>query len=96
MVTDIVCPECGARWSGLQTAHCMASGCHKLFTSYHAFDAHRSGSHADGRHCLDPATAVNENPESSKFGQKLFRLTRRPYECWTTAGAMPKYWERHD
>jgi len=26
----------------------------------------------------------------------LLNGEKRPYECWTTAGAMPKYWERHD
>lgn len=95
-MADIVCPGCGARWGGLETAHCMASGCHKTFSSYHAAEKHRAGSHVDGRYCLDPATAVNENPESPRFGKRLFKLTKRPYECWTTAGDLPEYWRRDD
>ena len=38
--------------------HCRACGSH--FTSLEAFDAHRTGSHADNsRTCLDPATVSN-------------------------------------
>jgi hypothetical protein len=42
--------RCGARWSGLSTAHC--GSCHVTFTSVTAFDRHRRG----GR-CLDPVEA---------------------------------------
>jgi hypothetical protein len=52
-----VCGRCGAEWTGYSTCHCSAAGCHRTFTSITAFDAHRTGSHANGeRHCLDPAT----------------------------------------
>jgi hypothetical protein len=66
------CGRCNARWGGLNTSHC--SGCHETFTSLSAFDAHRTGSHANGtRTCLPPTKAglVQAN---------------RPYPCWGTEG----------
>jgi hypothetical protein len=35
--------RCGERWSGLNIAHCAASGCHRTFTGVTAFDKHRAG-----------------------------------------------------
>ena len=48
------CARCPARWGGLKTAHCGASG--ETFTVVAAFDRHRAGSHTLDRDCLDPAT----------------------------------------
>lgn len=48
--------RCGARWSGYNTCHCPADGCHATFTGITAFDKHRDGKHSDdSRHCVDPA-----------------------------------------
>lgn len=83
--------KCGKSWGGLLTSHCGA--CCTNFTGLSAFDKHRTGSHSKGRYCLDPSTAIEENPESSKFGQPLFKLTDRKYPCWALAGHSPEWWK---
>lgn len=44
------CGKCDARWSGLNTAHCAADGCHRTFSGVSAFDLHRIGG-VDNRSC---------------------------------------------
>ncbi len=43
--------RCGARWSGTNTSHCAATGCHYTFTGLGDFDRHRKGGV-----CADPAS----------------------------------------
>lgn len=93
-MSDYGCNGCESRWGGLATAHCGAPGCHKTFTCQSTADKHRAGSHVTGRYCLDPETAVNENPDSPHFGEKIFKLTDRKYPCWGLAGEMPTCWEK--
>lgn len=76
--------RCGARWGGLATAHCSA--CHITFTGLAAFDAHRQGSHAKGRYCVDPETILNQK------GERVLALSSRAYPCWGLAGDKPDYW----
>lgn len=79
------CGGCGATWGGANTCHC--SGCHLNWTGLSAFDRHRTGSHASGRHCLDPATATDDK------GELIFALSSRAYPCWGMAGDKPAFWE---
>jgi hypothetical protein len=47
--------------------HCRACGSH--FTSLEAFDAHRTGSHAENtRVCLDPATVTGTSAMTEVVG----------------------------
>ncbi|ASZ74214.1 hypothetical protein SEA_SQUINT_138 [Mycobacterium phage Squint] len=85
------CRKCNATWGGYNTCHCHACG--EVFTGLSAFDKHRTGPHSD-RSCLHPATAVNENPDSDDFGEKLFKRSGRDYPCWSLAGDMPEFWSK--
>jgi hypothetical protein len=42
--------RCGDRWSGTNTCHCGATGCHQTFVGVGAFDRHRRGGQ-----CANPA-----------------------------------------
>jgi hypothetical protein len=68
----ITCARCGARWTGLTTCHCGASGCHCTFTSLRAFDIHRTGGH-----CNDPATLRTRTGEP-----RLAPITRGHWSGW--------------
>jgi hypothetical protein len=71
------CGTCGKEWTGLAVAHCPT--CCETFTGVTAFDAHRSGSHAnDTRHCLDPATVG------------LVAVTKRTWSGWGYPGEDPR------
>ena len=63
---------CGARFGGLNTAHC--SGCHQTFTGMTAFDRHRDGSHTTGRTCRTP-----DDVDLIDAG--------RSYPCWGSPAA---------
>jgi hypothetical protein len=81
----ITCPRCDAWWTGLTAGHC--TGCHRSFTGIAAFDRHRSGSHAaDTRHCLDPATVLNEK------GEPALVPANKPWTGWS----LPGTWEGPD
>ena len=82
-----VCPKCNAWWTGINTCHCTADGCHRTFTSQAAADRHRAGSHAyDTRHCLDPATVLD------KHGERVLIDAARDYPCWGFPGSDVKWW----
>lgn len=70
------CTKCPERWTGRTTAHCSA--CHRTFTGPSAFDAHRTGSHANNtRRCLDPDTITDQH------GNKLFhKVQKRHWSGW--------------
>lgn len=89
-MTNFGCARCASRWGGLLTAHC--GGCHQTFTGITAFDKHRVGPPSN-RICLDPSSAVNENPESDKFGERLFQMSGRAYPCWALEGEKPDFWK---
>lgn len=85
LMADFHC-RCGATWTGQLTMHCCSiGGCGRLFTGLSAFDRHRTGSHSKGRFCLDPETVINDDPESPRFGQRIFQDAERKYPCWTLA-----------
>lgn len=54
--------RCGKTWTGANTSHCSASGCHKTFTSVSSFDRHRHNGH-----CLDPDTARSDDGATPMF-----------------------------
>ena len=37
------CSGCGARWFGLERAHCTACGVHQTFDDVELYEAHRAG-----------------------------------------------------
>jgi hypothetical protein len=65
------CSGCSLRWDGLLTCHC--TGCHRTFTGITACEKHRTGTHAKGRYCLDPAVVG------------LIDAGRK-YACWANPG----------
>lgn len=70
--STVKCPRCDAQWGGLSTCHC--SVCHEAFTSIHAFDKHRTGSHSRStRACLPP-------------GDVGLIHADRAYPCWRMPG----------
>lgn len=70
--------RCGAHWGGLSTGHCPA--CHRTFTGITAFDKHRTGSHTEGRSCLDPETVGLVD-------------AGRAYPCWGFPGGSDRWGE---
>jgi len=44
------CGRCGARWSGLDRAHCTACPAHRTFDDVELYDAHR-----EAGQCLPPS-----------------------------------------
>lgn len=87
------CPKCGAWWTGINTAHCMAENCHRTFTTVAAFDAHRAGSHSrDTRHCVNPESIVIQSGPRKGQPAPLVDASRA-YPCWGFPGAEGEWWK---
>lgn len=78
------CGQCDARWTGQNTAHCMAQGCHQTFTGITAFDAHRTGSHTEsGERIVDKGKTEPRGPRRCLLPADVGLVdAERKYPCW--------------